>query len=146
MEQATELIVPKTEDLKQYFNEFAAAYEKNLEKSLMQTGLSLVELLELSEAETILDAGCGSGFLGVEILRRKPKAAKLIMTELSDQMLAKALNKMNFINSHPQKLITLDDLMNASSAEVKAEQNLGCLLYTSPSPRDRQKSRMPSSA
>ena len=26
------------------------------------------------------------------------------------------------------------------------EENLGCLLYTSPSPRDRQKSRMPSSA
>ena len=25
-------------------------------------------------------------------------------------------------------------------------KNLGCLLYTSPSPRDRQKSRMPSSA
>ena len=25
-------------------------------------------------------------------------------------------------------------------------QNEGCLLYTSPSPRDRQKSRMPSSA
>ena len=25
-------------------------------------------------------------------------------------------------------------------------QNLSCLLYTSPSPRDRQKSRMPSSA
>ena len=25
-------------------------------------------------------------------------------------------------------------------------QGLGCLLYTSPSPRDRQKSRMPSSA
>ena len=26
------------------------------------------------------------------------------------------------------------------------EQEEGCLLYTSPSPRDRQKSRMPSSA
>ena len=26
------------------------------------------------------------------------------------------------------------------------EENYGCLLYTSPSPRDRQKSRMPSSA
>ena len=26
------------------------------------------------------------------------------------------------------------------------EQQYGCLLYTSPSPRDRQKSRMPSSA
>ena len=28
----------------------------------------------------------------------------------------------------------------------KTEQNYTCLLYTSPSPRDRQKSRMPSSA
>ena len=29
---------------------------------------------------------------------------------------------------------------------VLAALNLACLLYTSPSPRDRQKSRMPSSA
>ena len=29
---------------------------------------------------------------------------------------------------------------------AKQEQIEGCLLYTSPSPRDRQKSRMPSSA
>ena len=28
----------------------------------------------------------------------------------------------------------------------KVEQDVSCLLYTSPSPRDRQKSRMPSSA
>ena len=27
-----------------------------------------------------------------------------------------------------------------------SEHNIACLLYTSPSPRDRQKSRMPSSA
>ena len=29
---------------------------------------------------------------------------------------------------------------------MEQEQERGCLLYTSPSPRDRQKSRMPSSA
>ena len=29
---------------------------------------------------------------------------------------------------------------------VKIKNNSNCLLYTSPSPRDRQKSRMPSSA
>ena len=29
---------------------------------------------------------------------------------------------------------------------VTLEENITCLLYTSPSPRDRQKSRMPSSA
>ena len=30
--------------------------------------------------------------------------------------------------------------------ELIASENIVCLLYTSPSPRDRQKSRMPSSA
>ena len=30
--------------------------------------------------------------------------------------------------------------------KLKFEMCMGCLLYTSPSPRDRQKSRMPSSA
>ena len=33
-----------------------------------------------------------------------------------------------------------------SRQQNKAQQALSCLLYTSPSPRDRQKSRMPSSA
>ena len=32
------------------------------------------------------------------------------------------------------------------SLEFAAGENIDCLLYTSPSPRDRQKSRMPSSA
>ena len=30
--------------------------------------------------------------------------------------------------------------------DEKFDQKINCLLYTSPSPRDRQKSRMPSSA
>ena len=30
--------------------------------------------------------------------------------------------------------------------EIQENNIIGCLLYTSPSPRDRQKSRMPSSA
>ena len=34
----------------------------------------------------------------------------------------------------------------ATLCESVLDKSLGCLLYTSPSPRDRQKSRMPSSA
>ena len=34
----------------------------------------------------------------------------------------------------------------ASAVAERADELKGCLLYTSPSPRDRQKSRMPSSA
>ena len=37
-------------------------------------------------------------------------------------------------------------LLGDPSGEIDAAQELSCLLYTSPSPRDRQKSRMPSSA
>ena len=32
------------------------------------------------------------------------------------------------------------------SQKIKRGEDKGCLLYTSPSPRDREKSRMPSSA
>ena len=38
-------------------------------------------------------------------------------------------------------------MLNISQGEMFAlDRRDGCLLYTSPSPRDRQKSRMPSSA
>ena len=36
--------------------------------------------------------------------------------------------------------------IQAGASDSPAAHNSGCLLYTSPSPRDRQKSRMPSSA
>ena len=39
-----------------------------------------------------------------------------------------------------------DSLSELESVNVKGTENVICLLYTSPSPRDRQKSRMPSSA
>ena len=36
--------------------------------------------------------------------------------------------------------------LDSAVKQAKTLLNQGCLLYTSPSPRDRQKSRMPSSA
>ena len=42
-----------------------------------------------------------------------------------------------------EKLGNLGDIANVKSGYAR---NYLCLLYTSPSPRDRQKSRMPSSA
>ena len=41
---------------------------------------------------------------------------------------------------------TTNDDLKTGQLEVLAKQQEVCLLYTSPSPRDRQKSRMPSSA
>ena len=40
--------------------------------------------------------------------------------------------------------VVIGDIQDDAGRRVA--ESLGCLLYTSPSPRDRQKSRMPSSA
>ena len=40
----------------------------------------------------------------------------------------------------------LDDVRALAAALLAKYRRIDCLLYTSPSPRDRQKSRMPSSA
>ena len=40
----------------------------------------------------------------------------------------------------------LRPIRDAQTATESLERGIRCLLYTSPSPRDRQKSRMPSSA
>ena len=44
----------------------------------------------------------------------------------------------------PRQRVAVD--MRHAAADFRSEHFLRCLLYTSPSPRDRQKSRMPSSA
>ena len=41
---------------------------------------------------------------------------------------------------------TADQLIDQLNEKVKAKDDKGCLLYTSPSPRDPKTSRMPSSA
>jgi len=69
--------------------------------------------------------------------------------ETAGEKKAKKKNKKNVLNGivHIQStfnntLITFTDI----TGNVISWSSAGCLLYTSPSPRDRQKSRMPSSA
>ena len=45
-----------------------------------------------------------------------------------------------------EKILVVDDDANICELLRLYLTKEGCLLYTSPSPRDRQKSRMPSSA
>ena len=63
------------------------------------------------------------------------------------------LDRQNIIRVYTATGSSEDDGFLVSPEGVAATDNilstgqdLGCLLYTSPSPRDRQKSRMPSSA
>ena len=53
---------------------------------------------------------------------------------------------LNAIADAGLKLSDIDGIATAGESPTNLSHYLGCLLYTSPSPRDRQKSRMPSSA
>ena len=65
-------------------------------------------------------------------------------TENKEQKLEKASNKISK-SSYSKKKKIKKNIVNGV-AYVQSTFNNTCLLYTSPSPRDRQKSRMPSSA
>ena len=53
---------------------------------------------------------------------------------------SRALNGMSIVTAKTREKI------EAAATALDYVPHSGCLLYTSPSPRDRQKSRMPSSA
>ena len=83
--------------------------------------------------------------------RELSKTEEEILVELEDEILAYQRNCEQFRESHaafeatctPVQLIK--DLMETLGLTGSDLPEI-CLLYTSPSPRDRQKSRMPSSA
>ena len=59
------------------------------------------------------------------------------------------VNMEQNVNPEPENTAAeapLTEVTPEVTAEVTPEVTPDCLLYTSPSPRDRQKSRMPSSA
>ena len=67
----------------------------------------------------------------------------LVKTQATPNPLA-----VKFVVNSPIKMVGKATFTEVSEAEglKLAEDLFACLLYTSPSPRDRQKSRMPSSA
>ena len=78
-----------------------------------------------------------------------PTCTQELSEEFRSEKLEAGQSKVDEMN------VGYDDLQKANSdeqerfnkfTELSTEVNNICLLYTSPSPRDRQKSRMPSSA
>ena len=60
-------------------------------------------------------------------------------------MLASKVERMMFIRLNKHMVDEVRDF-DAAKAKAKARVAKSCLLYTSPSPRDKRQSRMPSSA
>ena len=77
---------------------------------------------------------------GVGYLPQEPS----VFRKLSVEDNIKSILEMTKLSKQDQKE-KLESLLDEFNL-VKIRKNMGCLLYTSPSPRDRTRSRMPSSA
>ena len=133
---ASELRNPKLSPLVvQYIGELRAEIQEKYGISFEKHLGELAKLREDARAK-----GAWSAAINAEIARGKAGGLyvdqKMILTGNLDNMSEKELeSKLKQI---------LDD--HKSLIDITPESPNTCLLYTSPSPRDRQKSRMPSSA
>ena len=143
----------------------AAKPNSPLLDELAWTARALVERIAENNGPTISEDGLAANSDLTNILERQkedflengridPETVKL-----ANEQLAKLNADVNKINGDPQRsqlALTLAGTETAGAVTSETivrdqvttlfQPSLVCLLYTSPSPRDRQKSRMPSSA
>ena len=81
-----------------------------------------------------------SKLLGVEVVRVLSKKSQMLM------ILAEGFPTPADLKGTPVPSVVKKQLKKLAKDSTGKLSGTACLLYTSPSPRDRQKSRMPSSA
>ena len=99
----------------------------------------VILFLAFSSVAKSQDVNCSSPQTTIEINACSKKDAEIAQADL-ERYLSKAMEK------YSEETNTLEALRKSQEAWLVYVETYCCLLYTSPSPRDRQKSRMPSSA
>ena len=106
------------------------------------------DFAEIIKSKASLAHGMLSGLLSIQKgamsgYNRDTQTSKYLIMDLireceSAPLILQGVLESLTVNHKKMKELSETDFMNAA--------DIACLLYTSPSPRDRQKSRMPSSA
>ena len=123
----------------------AAAYD-DLSDPMFDWGLAVLETVPLRGDETVLDAGCGSGRLTEELLRRLPNG-QVVALDFSPAMLQQARARFagnprvtfvqasleSFQLSHPVDAIFSNAVFHwvPDHAAMFRALHAACLLYTS---------------
>ena len=111
------------------------------------------EKLNIDENSILMIRGCGPvGYPGsAEVVNMQPPNRLLkrginTLPTLGDGRQSGTSESPSILNVSPESAIGGDLLIVQTGDKIKVDLNNSCLLYTSPSPRDRTRSRMPSSA
>ena len=129
-------------------------YRRPIAKHTQENFNELLEKIKNNKKPIILDSGCGTGESCINLYEKHPDFL-IIGADRSEKRLEKGranIAKKKYENSIHLIRAELADFWRLC---LKNNINLNhhyilypnpCLLYTSPSPRDRTRSRMPSSA
>ena len=95
-----------------------------------------------------LAAACGIDPIELRLLNAMETGDKLITGQVVDSVapVARCINETVALPMPPEATDADDAMWLPGGAGRTADRSNICLLYTSPSPRDRTRSRMPSSA
>lgn len=81
---------PTLDDLRAYWGAYASIFERALESSTVLLARALMAHLHLSEARAVLEVGSGPGAAAAVLHQELPAGARLVVTDLSPDMLARA--------------------------------------------------------
>ena len=97
----------------------------------------IINFLQPCKSDNILEIGPGDGALTNQLSKQ---IDHIHVVEIDPLLVTQLEN-----NKYPNVTIHQGDILEWDLNQLKGEVKI-CLLYTSPSPRDRTRSRMPSSA
>ena len=99
------------------------AYNKFSAPNFLSIGLTILTLVDLSEFEAILETGCGTGQLALEILRRKKKESLFQAVDLTPSMVqltAAKISKFAELAKKPFGLLNYEaELTNIDDSELE---------------------------
>jgi len=87
-------MIPTAKELQKSWNLAAKTYACTLEKANLQLGFSLARMMNITSAQNILESCSGSGVLTFNLLPTLSKGAKYIATDISDEMIKLAQERM----------------------------------------------------
>jgi ubiquinone/menaquinone biosynthesis C-methylase UbiE len=123
--------------VKDYFKRTAQRWDE-MRKGFFDTelGLKIVRQAKIKLGDTVVDIGCGTGFLTSQAAKAVGRKGKVIGIDLSEEMLEKADEKMTKISSTGRVEFKIGDAENIPLEDEIADAVIGnMILHHCPEPK-----------